>query len=282
MKRLLFHITAAVLLVWGSAALCSCSGSGGGSREESGLRIVSLAPSATQTLYELDAQEYLIGCTSYCITRPEDSIEVVSDITTPNIERLVSLKPDVVLATAMLGRQHIGSLERFGIKVIILPYPESIQEAFAQYQQIAEIVGKGDEAEMLLDNYRDRIESIRRSAGDKRGEVFIQIGADPLFAAVEGTFLSDCAEVCGLVNILKRESGGMVNKEFVVTANPDWMLLILMDNLQQSAYEGWLEFKNMDAVKNGRILTLDDNSCQPTPASIINSIERLERFIEEH
>ena len=64
--------------------------------------VVSLAPSATRIIYELGAQNSLKGCTSYCSTAPEDSIEVVSDILTPNIEKIISLKPNLVVATAML------------------------------------------------------------------------------------------------------------------------------------------------------------------------------------
>ena len=118
--------------------------------------------------------------------------------------------------------------------------------------------------------------------GKRDESLFIQIGADPLFAAKEGTFLSNCAEVCGLRNIMDSTSNGLVNKEFVITSNPKWMLLILMDNLQDKAYKEWLEFKNLSAVKDGRILILDDNFCQPTPSSIIGIVDSLKSFIDKH
>ena len=104
--------------------------------------MVSLAPSATRIIYELGAQNSLKGCTSYCSTAPEDSIEVVSDILTPNIEKIISLKPNLVVATAMLGAQHIRSLEKFGIKVLMLPYPQSVDEAFEQYLEIASQIAR--------------------------------------------------------------------------------------------------------------------------------------------
>ena len=78
-------------------------------------RIISLAPSVTQSLYFLNAQDNLAGCTSYCLAAKKDNKEIVSSAVKPNIEKIISLKPDLVIGSGLTNPRDVATLENVGI-----------------------------------------------------------------------------------------------------------------------------------------------------------------------
>ena len=90
-------------------------------------RIISLAPSITKNIYFLDAQNILVGCTSYCTEALADNKEIVASAITVNIEKTISLLPDLVLVSTITSPETIEMLKKFGVKVEVFSTPESFE-----------------------------------------------------------------------------------------------------------------------------------------------------------
>ena len=110
-------------------------------------RIISLAPSVTEELYLLGVEDSLVGNTTYCVTPPEAvAKEKVGDITRINLEKIVSLKPDLVLATSLTNSKAIQKLKNLGIEVMIFPAPKNYAYLCDQFLTLGKAVGKEAEA----------------------------------------------------------------------------------------------------------------------------------------
>jgi len=104
----------------------------------------------------------------------------------------------------------------------------------------------------------------------------MQLGANPLFAVVPGTFMNDLVEFSGYSNIANNVNVGAVNKEYVLIQNPDVIIIVLMGSLGIEEKENWQKFTHLSAVKNNRIFMLNaDNACSPTPVTFLDAFEEL-------
>ena len=95
-------------------------------------RIISLAPSLTKNLYLLDAEDLLVGCTSYCSLQSGTDAEVVASAVQVNYEKAVILKPDMVITTSLTKPKTIDTFRKLGVKVLEFPTPKSFSEICEQ------------------------------------------------------------------------------------------------------------------------------------------------------
>ncbi len=123
-------------------------------RDAAGLsprRLVSLGPTITEKLYLLGVQDRLMGVTTYCVRPPEACAkEKIGNVTQVNIEKIVELKPDLVLATSLTEHKAVESLKRLGISVIVFNEPRSYAETNEQFLELGRIVGREREARRYL------------------------------------------------------------------------------------------------------------------------------------
>ncbi|MGL5637239.1 MAG: helical backbone metal receptor, partial [Bacteroidales bacterium] len=205
MKSLLYKIRfvcCVVLLLVGSTALFASKP----------LRVISLGPSLTQSIYYMGAQIQLIGCTSYCHSAKGDKKEVVASAVKPNLEKIASLKPDLVLASGFTPVRDIETLRKLGIRVEVFRSPKSFDEICDQFQHLGHLLGCDRKAGEIIHNSRQRINEIV-SISKKRGtnpKVFMQIGASPIFTVIPNTFMDDYIRYNGCSNIASDLTKGTI------------------------------------------------------------------------
>ena len=147
-------------------------------------RIVSLAASITQNLYLLGANEDIVGCTRFCITEPADSIPVVADAVNVNMEKIVALRPDIVLTGGLTPPKVLEGLERMGIKTLRLEQPKNFEEICEQFIILGELSNKKTKAESTVQECKTRLEEAKKNIpSDRYPKVFMEIGCDPLYTA---------------------------------------------------------------------------------------------------
>jgi len=129
-------------------------------------RIVSLAPSLTQSLYYLDAQDNLVGCTSYCMAAKEDKKEIVASAVKANLEKVIALKADLVLVSGFTDPQDIETLRKFGIKVEVFQSPKSFQEICGQFIRLGKLIGKEERARRIVLESEQKIKNISSGTPD--------------------------------------------------------------------------------------------------------------------
>ncbi len=247
-------------------------------------RIVSVSPNTTEILFALGLGERLVGVSTADDYPPEvKNIEKVGDFGAPNMELLVDLKPDLLVATQLMKPGLAEQIEKSGIKVF-LAGQNSFDGMFDSILKLGEITGAQERAKQLVDQMRQRMAVIdRKIAGipaEKRPRVFIEIEPGPLYTAGKGSFSDELVTRAGGVNIAASMSQpfAQVSGEFVVQQDPDVILVCHPTAEKNAANEiaqriGWSQMK---AVKGGRIIAdiNPDLLCRPGPR-LIDGVEKL-------
>lgn len=238
-------------------------------------RVISLAPSITQSIYYLEAQDKLVGRTSYCKAADKDNKPIVANAVKINMERTIALKPDLVIVLGLTDPKDIETLNKFGIKVEVFQSPQTFEEICEQFIHLGDLVGKKDRAQKIVSESETKLRKIRKELSSKTTpKVFFQIGANPLFTVTPNTFMDDYINKLGAKNISADLTKGIIGKEFVVAKNPDYIFVCTMGVDDNHEVNMWKSYPSISAVKNKRIFSIDaDIACQPTPISFIETLE---------
>ncbi len=244
-------------------------------------RIISLGPTLTEQLYLLDAGDKIIGNTIYCKIPPDaKNKEKVGTIIEQDLEKILTLKPDLVIASSLTNPKTIKKLNNLGIKVVQFRYAKNFNEICQQFLELGKIVGKKKGAEKIIEEVRGKVELIKKKtitrnsvkAGQK---VFVQIGAKPLFTATKDSFINDFIEFAGGINIANTKTG-LYSREAVVSQNPDVIIITTMGIVGDNEKKIWKKYKTINAVKNNRIYIVDSYKlCSPTPISFAETLNEI-------
>lgn len=243
-------------------------------------RVVSLAPSFTKALVLLGLKDRLVGVTMYCNLPAVSGLPRVGSVTDFNLEKILQLKPDLVLATPLVPKAQLRRLEDFRIKVVIFRAPEDFKKLCEQFKTLSRIFGREERAGEILSQVQRRLIAVkRRIAGKPRPRVILQIGADPLWVAGKKSFLGEAVQLAGGDNPIEGE-GGPISRELVIKLDPEVILIVDMGMTGEREVEKWRSFGAIKAVRNGRIYLLkSDLYCSPTPLSFAQGVEELEGLL---
>jgi len=241
-------------------------------------RIISLGPYITEEIYLLDTQDKLVGCTVYCRRPPDaEKKEKVGTVIQINTEKILTLKPDLVIATALTQKKDIEKLKKLGIKVIEFSSPKNFNEICNQFLELGKILDRYDLAENIVQKAKAKVLEIKRKTKDlAKVKVFVEVGSNPLFTITGDSFVNDFIEFSGGINIAKDAKTGIYSREAVLKENPDVIIIATMGILADKEKEIWKKYENLNAVKNNRIYIIDAYKlCSPTPVSFVETLEEL-------
>lgn len=236
-------------------------------------RIVSLAPSVTETLFALGAGERVAGVTSYCDYPPEARLkENVGDTLKPNVERIVALKADLVIAsTASQVESFVQRLEGLGIPVYVTN-PRNIEGVLESINSIGALVGLAGAARELSDKLRSRIRSIESRIGrDTRPSVFVILGTEPLITAGSGSFMNDLVSLAGGHSISADVNGDypQYSLETAVAKEPEIIFL------QAGGGDLPERLKQTPAARERRVYRMDDDLLLRPGPRIVDGLEQM-------
>ncbi len=245
-------------------------------------RIVSLAPSLTRALYYLDAKDRLVGVTSFCNIARNDNKEVVATAIAVNVERVITLRPDLVVTTAMTNPETIDLLRRAGIKTEVFQTPRSFEEICTQFERLGTLAEKRDNALKINDSVSKRVAEIKALYSFRsKPSFFFQIGANPLFTVLENTFMDDYITFFGGKNIAAGLTRGTLNREYVLTANPDVIIIVNMGITSDEEKKVWERYPFLKAVKNNRIFFIEsDMASTPNPPDFLKTLEAMSQYLK--
>ncbi|AIF69053.1 hypothetical protein PAP_03165 [Palaeococcus pacificus DY20341] len=243
-------------------------------------KIVSLAPSITETLYFLGALDRVIGVTQFDDYPPnvQDGRTIIGGFSDPNIEVIASLQPDLIIGTSM----HLKYLEQLEkIAPVIIVDPKNIDEIYSQIMLLGKVLNKEKEAEGVVNYMKAEVEDVKfKVEGKEKPKVFFISWWNPIYTPGSGTFQGDLIEIAGGENIFNDLNGwAQVNLESVLARDPDVIIL--------SAHAGVTpeeicksELAKTSAVKEGRIYVVsDDNAISRPGPRIVEGLEELTLFI---
>jgi iron complex transport system substrate-binding protein len=250
-------------------------------------RMVSLVPSNTEIAFELGLGDEIIGITDND-TYPEEALEKekVGGMEF-NIEKIISLQPDLVLAHGgAMGMSSEGfeQLKDAGITVLVVNDAKTFADVYDSIEMIGKATGTIEAAEKLVTDMKSKVEGIQEKAATIKEEdmkkVYVEV--DPsLFTVGKNTFMDEMLTVIKAENIVKEEGWPQLNQEAIIEANPDVIITtygFYTDNAveQVLSREGW---QGINAIKNKQVVDVhSDKVTRPGPR-LVEGVEELAKAV---
>ncbi len=245
-------------------------------------RIVSLAPSITESLFAIGAGDQVCAVTDFC-TYPDAARRKphVGGMTTPNIEAVVALHPDLVIMS-MEGntRQAFDRLTELGIPVFV-SNPRTLEGILHSLEVLGRVTGKDTDASRFVQRLRSRQDSVAAYVAGRRVRALMVISLEPLIAAGANTFINDLITKAGGINVAATAPGNYpaLSREAVLESNPD--AVVVTSDLAESAaalLARFPEWSGLNAFRNGHVHRIDpDIVSRPGPRAF-DALDSLAHF----
>ena len=261
------RITLVVLVASAAAAFALLHREHSAQQPEPGkLRIVSLAPNVTEIVFSLGLGDNLVGVTDRCNYPPAAlSITRVSGFGTPNVEAMLALKPDMVIACGLEKPELLAMLQQSGIRVVNVQqngFMASFPELFDAIRAIGDATGRAAEAQALVAHMQAELDAVAVQVAKvdeaRRPRVFVEIEESPLMTAGAGSFIDDLLARAGGRNVAHdvRSAYPRIDPEQVISWNPDVIVVAHSDTPGQAATRlatriGW---SDVAAVREKRVI----------------------------
>ncbi len=246
-------------------------------------KIISLAPSITETLINLGLGDKLVAVDKYSLEVLEEkgiNDLPIFDIMTPDAENIVALQPDIIFGTGMSksdGTDPFAPMVEMGAFVTVIPTSTSIEGIKEDILYIGKVTKTEKEAQKIVEDYQNQINyilsKVEKVKKDKPITVYFETSPMPnAYTFGQDTFLNDMINLLGGENIFSDQSGWLpVSEEQVVAKNPD-IILTNATFLETPAEDiknrkGW---ENINAIKNDNVFIIDkDSSSRANENSIV-------------
>jgi len=248
-------------------------------------RIVALAPSITEIVFALNAEDRLSGVTRFS-DYPEAAhrLPKVGSYVHLDLEKIVSLAPDLCLAVK--DGNPIGvirRLEAVGIPVYAVD-PRDIDSVIDTIVELGRILDARSRAEALAADLRRRVDQVRSKAGKapRKPKVFFQIGIAPIVSVGTETFIHELIELAGGTNLAAGSTPyPRFSREQVLAMAPEIFIITSMARGQtfERVKSEWEQWPSMPAAKTGRILLVDSNLFDRSSPRLVDGLEELARII---
>jgi iron complex transport system substrate-binding protein len=242
-------------------------------------RIISLAPSNTEILFALGLGDKVVGVTDYCDYPPEALNKTkVGGYANPDIEKIVALNPDLILAGYGNPIEVIYTLAGLELTVYGIKTTD-LDDLLNDIRRVGEITDKELEAQALTSEMDNRIQVVTNQTQElgQRPRVFYMLWHDPLWTAGSGTFINELIEKAGGVNICQNITGyAQISLENVLASNPE---IIITSEWSYDWAINATELASTNASQTGRIYTLDDDLVQRPGPRLVEGLEWFAHFI---
>jgi iron complex transport system substrate-binding protein len=247
-------------------------------------RVISLVPSATETIIALGASSKIVGRTRFDVAREVTALPSVGGTTDPSIEAIVALHPDLVIGYDSDKRRAVRArLAAIGIPVFSLRTQDT-SDVFRGIRNLGALLARDSAASSLASSIRSTLDSVRRDVADlPQRDVMFVIYPEPAMTAGPGTFIAQLIGVAGGRSVFDdtRQMWPTVSIEEVVKRHPD-LLILPQGEFRANAidqFRGRNGWRDLAAVRDGHIATVPANLTQRPGANIGAAARALEAVI---
>jgi iron complex transport system substrate-binding protein len=251
-------------------------------------RIISLAPANTEILFALGLSDKIIGVTSYC-NYPAEALEkeMVGGFSTPDIEKIIALDPDVIFAAPIHEAEVIPQLENLGLTVIALT-PETIDETYDAIELVGTVTGVQENASFLIENMKSEISVVTSLVANlskqEKPNVFYIVWHDPLMTAGGDTLQGQLIELAGGNNIFNDlTSYPTVSLETVLDREPDIIIAGTSMGSGENAPLEWAQnesrLQGTEALKEGKVFSINTDFTGRFGPRIVDALYEMLRLI---
>ncbi len=249
-------------------------------------RIISLSPSNTEVIFALGLGDKVVGVTEYCNYPPAaQEKEIVGGFSTPNMERIVELEPDLVVAST-IHDQEVPIMEELGLKVLVIE-SATLAELYESMAILAGVTGVQDTGASLINEMQERIKAVQliveQVAEEDRVKVYYEVYSDPLMSAGRNALINEIISFAGGVNIFGdlNESYPQVSAEIVAERQPQVILYpdyhgtadLMVETML--ARPGW---GNIPAIVDNKVYAISDDAFARPGPRVVDAIEEAARI----
>jgi iron complex transport system substrate-binding protein len=248
-------------------------------------RVVALAPSITEIVFELGQSHRLVGATRYSNYPPDaDSLPKVGSYVQLSLEKIVALKPDLCIAIKDGNpKPVVDRLQAMQIPVYVVN-PHNLETVVKTMQALGRLLNAAEKANRLTLAIEERLQRVRIGVAKRNlsPRVFIQIGISPIISIGSNTFIHDLIRTAGGINVAAGSASyPRFSREQVMALSPDVMIITSM--ARRAAFEKvkreWRHYEQIPAVRNQRIHLVDSDIFDRPSPRLIDALELLATLI---
>lgn len=248
-------------------------------------KVVSLMPSNTEIVYALGDGDSIIGVTEID-NYPEEvaNKEKVAGMEL-NVEKIISLKPDLVLAhgsTVSMWEAGFKQLEDSGVTVLVVNDAQSFGAVFASIEMVGKAFGAQDKADSLVKEMKEKLGSIKKQAAEIKDPktVFVEVSPAPeIYATGKKTFIDEMLTTINAENAVTEDGWVQMNEEAIIALNPDVIVTTYGDSnapAQILERTGW---QDVSAVKEKQVQDVNADLVSRSGPRIVEGVEELAKAI---
>jgi iron complex transport system substrate-binding protein len=241
-----------------------------------GFTIVSISPAMTEILFALGAGNHLVGVTTFCnYPEPAKKIYKIGDFSNPSVERIVGLKPDLVIVNLPEQMRIKKQLAKLGITVFVSS-PNALNDIYKEIAEIAGLIGKERAADSLILYMKKNITPFKQP---NKKRVYVELSPRPIITIGAHSFLNELLEMAGGKNIFSdlEKDYPVISQEEIIKRDPEIIILLHPESIKNR-----LAWKKIAAIKNNKIYRdiNQDHLLRPGPR-LVEGFKALKRIILE-
>jgi iron complex transport system substrate-binding protein len=247
-------------------------------------RLVSLAPSITETLYAIGLGDRVVGVTEFCDYPPEARDKPRVGYSHPNLETIVALQPDLVLAPRDFIRPDVlGKLEQLKIPTFVVE-AKTVEDIASQIQTIGRMLGRSPSADFVAMELRGRLAALkRRTETLVRPRVLYVLNSQPLITVGPGSFIHQLIEMAGGANVAARAASPYPRLSIEAVLKEDPQVIIFpvgaSEGIPRGEQELWRRWNTMTAVKTNSFHHIASDLLNRPGPRIVLGLEKLAEII---
>lgn len=248
-------------------------------------KLVSLMPSNTEIVFALGLGDELVGVSDYDNYPAEAAEKEKVGGMEFNVEKIISLNPDVVLAHASSAHNSTEGLQQIrdaGIDVVVVNDAANFEDVYGSIDMIGQATGTTKEAEQLVADMKGKLADIKEKAAtisdSNKKSVYIEVSEDPLFTTGKNTFMQEMLDTINASNVFSEEGWIQVDQEAVIAANPDVIITTYGAYAKEepidqiSSRKGW---EDIAAVKEKQIVDVDSDMVTRSGPRLVEGVEAI-------
>lgn len=226
-------------------------------------RIVSTSPAVTEIIFALGAQDLLVGRTDFCVYPPQaQDIVSIGGISNLNVEKIVSLQPDLVISGSMIPQKSSTQLEQMGVPIVCVIEKQSFDGLYENISKIGQLVGRTQQADSLNRHMKEQLGELSRqldsnTTGKPSVYYVVGFGSSGNFTAGGNSFINDIIDMAGGRNIASDVTGWSYSLEALMHADPDYIIIRREDSAN---FCRSLPYNRLSAVKKGQVIAIESGT----------------------
>jgi len=247
-------------------------------------RIVSLAPHVTEMLFAAGAGEKIVGAVEYSdYPPPARAIPRVGGYNRIDIERLLALKPDLVIGWASGNHgADLDRIQKLGVALFVTE-PHRLDDVARDIERLGRLAGSGPAAQRAARAFRTRLAALKKTyAGRPSVRVFYQVWNQPLMTVSGEHVISDVMRLCGGVNVFAplKTLAPAINPEAVLAADPEAIVASGMAEERPEWLDEWRRYPLLLAAQRDNLFFIPPDLLQRHTPRLLDGAERLCRALE--